>query len=104
MYSKCALPSIWDPIENVQQKRTSCRFPHIVDTFSCKHIGNLCATIFGDSGLRCKWWWKRCEYQKRGTVHIEVFICLDCDTYIIKSTEIALKACMEEFSIDKNGG
>ena len=82
----------------------SLRFSHKVDTFFCKHEDNLFASIFADSGLSCKWWWKRCEYQKIHTVHIQGYYCLDCDLDIIKSTEMVLKACVAELCINKYKG
>ena len=78
----------------------TCMFLHIVDTFFCKRVENLFNTIFSEVGLLCK----RCEYQKRGTVHIHGCFCLDCDPESIKSPEIFLKACMAEFSMNKYGG
>ena len=82
----------------------SSRFPHTVNTFFCKRVDNLFVTIFEDSGLLCKWWWERCECQKRGTVHISWCFCLGCDPNIFKSAEIVLKDHMAQFSMDKYSG
>ena len=82
----------------------ACRFMHIVDTFFYKRVENLFDIIFSEAGLSCKWWWKRCEYQKRGTVYIYRFFHLDCDPDIINSAKIVLKAHMAEFSMNKHHG
>ena len=71
-----------------------------MDIFFCKRVDTLFATIFVDSGLSCKLRLKKCEYKKRGTVHIHIYLCLDCNPDIIKSTKIVLKACIAEFSMD----
>ena len=76
-------------------------FSHIVDTFCCKRVENLCVSIFADSGLSCKLLWKRCKYQKRSMVNIHKYFCLNCDPEIIKFAEIVLKAHKVEFSMDK---
>ena len=105
LYGNKPLPDISGPVKNVQWKRSmACRFSHIVDTFFCKQVENLFNTIFSEAGLSCKWWWKRCEWQKRGTVHIHGCFRLDCDPGIIKSAKIVLKACMAEFTMNKNRG
>ena len=82
----------------------SCRFLHRANTIFCKQVKSLFDTIFADSGLKCKRWWKRCEYQKRGTVHIHGCFRLDCDPKIMKSTEIVLKVYITGFRINKYNG
>ena len=72
--------------------------------FFCKRADNLFATIFADLGLSCKWCWKRCEFQKRGTAHIPGYFCLDCAPNNIKFAKIFLKACMTAFCINKYEG
>ena len=74
------LPDLTDAKAVIKWKNKMCqKFPHIVDTFFCKRADILMNTIFSKLGISAKWWWKRCEYQKRGTVHIHGCFRLYCD-------------------------
>ena len=59
---------------------------------------------FSKLGITAKWWWKRCEYQKRGTVHIHGCLRLICDPGITEYAKKVLEARISEMLLNEFDG
>ena len=106
LYGKGAyLPDISDPIKNVRWKNKMCqKFPHIVDTYFCKRVDFIMETIFSKLGISAKWWWKRIEYQKRGTAHAHGCFRLVCDPGLTEAAKKVLEGRISEMLMNQFQG
>ena len=99
------IPNLNDPIKNVRWKNRMCqKFPHIVDTYFCKRLDFIMETIFSKLGIAAKWWWKRIEYQKRGTAHGHGCFRLYCDPGMSEAAKRVLEARILEMLLNKFQG
>ena len=82
-----------------------CRkFPHIVDTYFCKRVDFIMDTIFSTLGISAKWWWKRIEYQKRGTAHAHGCFRLHCDPGMSEAAKRVLEGRISEMLLNEFQG
>ena len=61
-------------------------------------------TIFSKLGIAAKWWWKRIEYQKRGTAHAHGCFRLLCDPGISESAKRVLEARISQMLLNEFNG
>ena len=53
-------------------------------------------TIFSKLGISVKWWWKKIEYQKRGTEHAHGCFRLMCDPGVSDAAQKVLEGRISE--------
>ena len=61
-------------------------------------------TIFSKLGIGAKWWWKRIEYQKRGTAHAHGCFRLLCDPDVSEAAKKVLEGRISEMLMNKLEG